>query len=81
MSRVKQRVKAGGHNIPEDVIYRRYNRGLGNLFNFYLPLCDKWFIYDNSEFPLHLIAKSTETTNLTIKNQQKWQQINGGNYE
>lgn len=32
--RVKQRVKAGGHNIPEDVIYRRYNRGLGNLFNF-----------------------------------------------
>ena len=79
--RVKQRVKSGGHDIPEDVIYRRYQRGLKNLFNSYLSLCDYWFIYDNSQFPVTLIAKYTQTSNLFINDSQKWQQIKGVNYE
>lgn len=79
--RVKQRVKSGGHDIPEDVIYRRYQRGLKNLFNSYLSLCDNWFIYDNSQFPVTLIAKYTQTSNLFINDSQKWQQIKGVNYE
>ena len=79
--RVKQRVKAGGHNIPEDVIYRRYHRGLTNLFNAYLPLCHNWFIYDNSQFPIRLIAKFTQISKLVINDQQKWQEIKGDNYE
>jgi predicted ABC-type ATPase len=36
--RVKIRVSEGGHNIPEDVIERRYIRGIKNLFNIYLPI-------------------------------------------
>ncbi len=79
--RVKQRVKAGGHNIPEKVIYRRYYRGLTNLFNIYLSLCDNWFIYDNSEFPISLIAKFTQTSKLVINERQKWQKMKGNDYE
>jgi predicted ABC-type ATPase len=79
--RVQKRVKAGGHNIPEDVIYRRYYRGLKNLVKFYLPLCDNWFIYDNSQFPVSLIAKSIQNQNLIINDAIKWQQIQGGNHE
>ena len=63
------------------MIYRRYQRGLKNLFNSYLSLCDNWFIYDNSQFPVTLIAKYTQTSNLFINDSQKWQQIKGVNYE
>ena len=74
-------VKAGGHNIPEDVIYRRYQRGLTNLFKFYLPLCDNWVIYDNSQFPITLIAKSDKITHIIINHPLKWQRIQGINHE
>lgn len=46
--RVRLRVSEGGHNIPEDVIERRYYRGLKNLFELYLPLCDNAIVMDNS---------------------------------
>jgi predicted ABC-type ATPase len=47
-SRVRERVEHGGHNIPEDTIYRRYPRIMNNLIKIYIPLCDKTICYDNS---------------------------------
>lgn len=46
--RVEIRVSEGGHNIPVDVIERRYKRGIKNLFELYLPICDKTMLFDNS---------------------------------
>jgi predicted ABC-type ATPase len=46
--RVAKRVMEGGHNIPKDVIYRRYWFGLNNLFNIYMPIVDAWSLYDNN---------------------------------
>ncbi len=48
VSRVAKRVAAGGHNIPTDVIHRRYWHGLKNLFDIFIPSVDKWSMYDNS---------------------------------
>ena len=45
--RVAKRVSEGGHNIPSDVIVRRYKRGLENLQKLYMPICDNWIIYNN----------------------------------
>jgi len=47
-SRVRERVEHGGHNIPDDTIYRRYPRVMQNLIKIYIPLCDKTICYDNS---------------------------------
>ncbi len=47
-SRIRERVKHGGHNIPDDAIYRRYPRIMNNLMKIYIPLCDKAICYDNS---------------------------------
>jgi predicted ABC-type ATPase len=47
--RVAKRVKEGGHDIPKDVIHRRYWLGLKNLFNIYMPIVDVWSLYDNNE--------------------------------
>lgn len=46
--RVLERVKHGGHNIPDSTIYRRYPRLMYNLMRIYVPLCDKTVCYDNS---------------------------------
>ncbi|HSI74937.1 MAG TPA: zeta toxin family protein [Lunatimonas sp.] len=47
--RVELRVKEGGHNIPKNVINRRYLRGIQNLFNIYMFICDYTMIFDNSK--------------------------------
>ena len=48
IERVATRVSEGGHNIPSDVIRRRYANGIKNLTTLYTPICDYWTIYDNS---------------------------------
>ena len=48
IQRVAERVRKGGHHIPEEVIRRRYVAGLKNFFTLYLPLADIWRAYDNS---------------------------------
>ena len=57
IERVAQRVSEGGHNIPNDVIVRRYFAGIKNLFNIYMPIVDSWMIIDNSVNPRVTIAK------------------------
>lgn len=49
VNRVKERVKNGGHNIPEAVIFRRYYEGIKNLSTLYMPVCDTWTLIDNSD--------------------------------
>lgn len=48
IERVGVRIKRGGHAVPNDVIARRYDRGLGNFFNLYRPIADSWLMLDNS---------------------------------
>lgn len=48
LARVAQRVKQGGHHIPEAVIRRRFAAGLDNLSHHYAPAVDAWALYDNS---------------------------------
>jgi len=49
IKRVADRVEAGGHNVPEPDLRRRFRLGLQNLFSLYRPLLDSWALYDNSE--------------------------------
>jgi len=39
VNRVLQRVNEGGHNVPLDVIYRRYQAGINNLFQIIYGVC------------------------------------------
>lgn len=56
VKRVARRVSQGGHNIPLDVIYRRYEAGLKNFFQLYMPVVDFWSLYDNNTCPTQRIA-------------------------
>lgn len=48
LERISDRVKKGGHNIPEEVVRRRYYRSLDNLINLFIPISNVWYIIDNS---------------------------------
>jgi predicted ABC-type ATPase len=51
VQRVHERVRAGGHDVAEEVIRRRYDKGLRNFWKLYMPLADAWSVYDNSSSP------------------------------
>jgi predicted ABC-type ATPase len=64
--RVHTRVMEGGHDIEENVIERRYMRGIKNLFNIYIQVADIVMIFDNSEGKQKLIAEKKSNTNTLI---------------
>jgi predicted ABC-type ATPase len=74
IERVGIRVSEGGHNINEEVIKRRYLRGIKNLFEIYLPIVNKALIFDNSSGIPDLIFQKSEKE--YIINPIKFNEIN-----
>ncbi len=81
IERVAQRVKEGGHNIPTDVIRRRYSKGLYNLTRLYTPICDFWAIYDNNaaDEKIRRIASGERDKIIHIEDPLSYERI--ANYE
>lgn len=73
--RVALRVASGGHHIPEDVVRRRYKRGLENLFNHYMPAADTWVLIDNTRPPGKKIAAREVGGKLVVADNRLWQQL------
>ncbi len=80
IERVKIRVKEGGHNIPQEVIVRRYYAGLNNFFNLYTNKVDYWMFFDNSNMISKIIAEGNNE-NILIKNTKIWQRLKNKYYE
>lgn len=75
IKRVEDRVKSGGHNVPSDVIRRRYIAGGTNLFSLYTPISDYWLVVNNSENPFSLIAEGKKDDYIEIHNEEILNQI------
>ena len=56
--RVAKRVGEGGHDIPEPVVRRRFERGGANFVELYRDIADEWQVYDNSGGVPVLLAES-----------------------
>ena len=69
IDRVRQRVAQGGHDIPVNVIRRRYWLGLKNLFEIFIQKVDTWLLYDNSEGEARLIANNERAFDLKLLNE------------
>lgn len=74
VARVANRVRQGGHNVPEHDIRRRYIAGQRNLFRLYRPRVDAWYLYDASHLPPDLIAGEEDGV-LEVKDTEKFEQI------
>jgi len=55
IARVAERVRQGGHDIPEATIRRRFRAGLHHFERHYRPCVDEWVKYDNSTNTLTLL--------------------------
>ncbi len=74
IARVAARVQAGGHDIPEETIRRRYQMGLNYLFHSYMPTCDKWILADNSNPPFEVVAEGSKK-GLIIRDMERYNTI------
>ncbi len=72
--RVRERVEHGGHDVPNDAIFRRYPRIMHNLIKTYIPLCDKVFCYDNSK-PKYAPVFEKSSNHLHIFEQNIYERI------
>ena len=70
--RVKLRVAMGGHDVPTDTVRRRFGRSLNNFYSLYLPLADRWAVFDNSVNGKATLIATQEGDNLQIKEPSSW---------
>ena len=76
ISRVEKRVSMGGHNIPSDIVERRYTSGIKNFIKLYLPICDRWSVYDNSFVNPNPITEGILNSEQNIINFELWKHFN-----
>lgn len=74
IERVHNRVLAGGHNIDEDTIRRRYMTGLRYFFEFYSPVCDRWVLADNTTTPFAVVAEGNPGQ-IRIRKKERYKEI------
>lgn len=77
VQRVAERVRDGGHDVPEEVIRRRYFAGLRNFWTLYQPLVDAWAVFDNSEGACHTVARGNREVQLLIYDKLSWIRFSG----
>lgn len=76
LARIADRAKKGGHDIPKDVVERRFERSLFNLVNLFIPMSEEWSIFDNSSDRMNLIANGNGTKVRLVQKHEIWEQIN-----
>ena len=70
--RVRKRVAEGGHDIPADVIERRFYRGLNNLVHRYSRVVDEWRVFDNASPSIPQLILSGKGSTIKIYQERKW---------
>ncbi len=75
VSRVQERVKLGGHFVPEVTVRRRYVAGLKNFFKLYEPIADSWRLYNNSSMNHIVPIASKHNNELEIHDNLIWQTL------
>ncbi len=73
--RVGERVRKGGHNIPEETIRRRYKASICNFFNLYRPIADYWRLYDNSSESGYVLIATGSGSLETILEPTTWDKV------
>jgi predicted ABC-type ATPase len=78
LKRVAKRVREGGHFIPDEDVKRRYEGGIRNLVDLFIPVVNHWSVHDNSDYNLgtpKLIARDEKDGLITIVQPEIWTKI------
>jgi predicted ABC-type ATPase len=74
LDRVKDRVREGGHDVPEATVRRRYDRSVRNFLLNYRNFCESWMLLDNSGDEPRIVATQAENK-LSIIAAQEYEDI------
>jgi predicted ABC-type ATPase len=74
IKRIKQRVKAGGHDVENKIVRRRFKRTFENMIKLYSQLADEWYLVNNSGKDPVIIAYS-EYKNINILDQKTFKKL------
>lgn len=75
IERVKTRVKLGGHDIAEETIRRRFERGRKNFFELYVSIANAWRVFDAAPKKPKEIARYTDVGGETVFENEIWKLI------
>jgi predicted ABC-type ATPase len=76
VARVADRVRRGGHHVPDSVVRRRFVAGLRNLFSVYMDAVDAWTIYDNADVVSpRLVASRAVGGSVSIADGDAWKAL------
>ena len=74
IEQIREKVAIGGHHVPDNVVIRRYERGITNFLHLYLTIYDYWLMIDNSFTPSETVAEG-KSGNINVRNNILWSQI------
>ena len=57
LARVRNRVREGGHDVPEETVRRRFDAGWRNFRQLYRDIVDEWTLYDSSDRVPKVVAE------------------------
>ncbi len=66
IERIAERVKKGGHFVPDEDVRRRFMRGKENFWNIYKDLADSWSLFYNTNDSFKKIAAGEKNKIITI---------------
>ncbi len=75
VARVAQRVRMGGHDVPEASIRQRYARSIRNFFTLYQPLASSWQFFDNTQEGAPRLIAHGGAGNQTVADEGLWAQV------
>jgi predicted ABC-type ATPase len=75
VQRVAERVRQGGHHVREDVVRRRFWRGLTNFLHIYRPLANMWTMSDNSGSEPVIVARGEHDGVTEVLDQDRYERI------
>jgi predicted ABC-type ATPase len=74
LARVRGRVLQGGHDVPEAVVRRRFDRSISNFLVHYRQPADSWTLYDNTGAVPSVIA-SEERGQLHLNEVRRYNEL------
>jgi predicted ABC-type ATPase len=74
VSRIKNRVAQGGHNVPVEDVLRRFGRSVCNFFKLYQPFADSWMLFNNAG-PTPILIAEKKNGRMTINDENLYNNI------
>lgn len=76
VDRIEERIRRGGHPVPEADVRCRFSRSTKNFWEHYRALADRWHLFYNGGVQFHQVALG-EGESLEVRDESLFEQFRG----